>query len=352
MQLGDLPRRCLADEELNQRAQFNSPHLRCATSHNAPARAGSGKTFTITGGAERYQDRGIIPRALGRIFQAFKDRSNMQYSAYISYLELYNEAGYDLLDPSHETKTLEELPRVVLMEDEEGSVHLKNLSMHPASNEEEALNLLFLGDTNRAIAETPMNMASSRSHCIFTVSIEARQEGSSTVRRSKLHLVDLAGSERVHKTNATGQLFREASHINKSLHFLEMAIVALHEARKGKRTHIPYRNSMLTSVLRDSLGGNCKTTMIATINPEPEHTNESISTCHFAQRVALVRNAAIVNEETDPVLLVRQLRTKLQGMEQEMRYLKGEAVRAGYAHPFVVWIRGRLLFWAWGLKYG
>ena len=154
---------------------------------------GSGKTFTITGGAERYQDRGIIPRALSAIFSAFKDATDAQYQAYISYLEIYNEQGYDLLDPSHETKSLEELPRVQLMEDEDGNVHLKNLTMHLAGSEEEALNLLFLGDTNRAIAETPMNMASSRSHCVFTVSIESRKEGSSTIRRSKLHLVDLAG---------------------------------------------------------------------------------------------------------------------------------------------------------------
>ena len=132
------------------------------------------------------------------------------------------------------------------MEDEDGNVHLRNLSMHVAASEEEALNLLFLGDTNRAIAETPMNLASSRSHCIFTISLEARQEGSSTIKRSKLHLVDLAGSERTHKTNASGQLFREASHINKSLHFLEMVIVALYEQKKSGRSHIPYRNSMMT----------------------------------------------------------------------------------------------------------
>jgi kinesin family protein 6/9 len=105
------------------------------------------------------------------------------------------------------------------------------------------------GDTNRAISETPMNMASSRSHCVFTVSIESRLVGSDTVRRSKLHLVDLAGSERVHKTHATGQLLREASHINKSLHFLELVIKTLAE-KKGD-AYIPYRNSMMTSVLRD-----------------------------------------------------------------------------------------------------
>jgi kinesin family protein 6/9 len=290
----------------------------------AYGQTGSGKTFTITGGPERYQDRGLIPRSLQRIFVAMKERTDVQYTAYVSYLEIYNESGYDLLDPSQESKALEELPRVSLMEDEDGNVHLRGLSMHMASSEEEALNLLFLGDTNRAIAETPMNMASSRSHCVFSISLEAREEGSSVVRRSKLHLVDLAGSERVHKTNAVGQLFKEATFINKSLHYLELVIVALHEQRKGQRTHIPYRNSIMTSVLRDSLGGNCKTTMIATINPELEHTNESISTCRFAQRVARVQNAAMVNEVQDPAVLISQLKTKMSALEQEVSYLRAQ----------------------------
>jgi len=142
------------------------------------------------------------------------------------------------------------------MEDEEGVVHLRGLSQNLANSEEDALNMLFLGDTNRAIAETPLNLASSRSHCIFTVSLEAMEEGSSIVRRSKLHLVDLAGSERTGKTQSTGMLFREATHINMSLHYLELVIVALQEAARrqqqsgGGRTHIPYRNSVMTSVLR------------------------------------------------------------------------------------------------------
>jgi len=288
----------------------------------AYGQTGSGKTFTITGGAERYQDRGLIPRSIQRVFSQVKERTGEKFLAYISYLEIYNEQGYDLLDPSNESRSLEELPRVSLMEDEDGNVHLKGLSMHLVQSEEEALNLLFLGDTNRAIAETPMNMASSRSHCIFTISLESREEGSSSVRRSKFHLVDLAGSERVHKTNASGQLFKEATYINKSLHYLELVIVALHEMRRGQRTHIPYRNSIMTSVLRDSLGGNCKTTMIATINPEMEHTNESISTCRFAQRVARVQNSAIVNEETDPKILIQQLKNKMSALEQEVAYYK------------------------------
>lgn len=127
----------------------------------AYGQTGSGKTFTITGGPERYVDRGIIPRALSMMFDQVKDRSDAQFQIHISYLEIYNNQGYDLLDPSHETKRLEDLPRVTMREDEDGNVHLRGLSTHLASTEEDALNLLFLGDTNRAIAETPMNMASS-----------------------------------------------------------------------------------------------------------------------------------------------------------------------------------------------
>lgn len=126
----------------------------------AYGQTGSGKTFTITGGPERYVDRGIIPRSISMIFGEFRNRTDVQLKAYVSYLELYNEAGYDLLDPSHETKALEDLPKVSMFEDENGSFHFKNLSMHPADSEEDALNLLFTGDTNRAIAETPMNMVS------------------------------------------------------------------------------------------------------------------------------------------------------------------------------------------------
>ena len=129
----------------------------------AYGQTGSGKTFTITGGSERYEDRGIIPRALSMIFQAFRDRSDCSRSAHVSYMEIYNEQGFDLLNESSGAKNLQDLPRVRMMEDEHGNFHLRNLSMHRATSEEEALNLLFLGDTNRAISETAMNQASSRS---------------------------------------------------------------------------------------------------------------------------------------------------------------------------------------------
>ncbi|KAF7254330.1 Kinesin-like protein KIF6 [Varanus komodoensis] len=287
----------------------------------AYGQTGSGKTFTITGGAERYSDRGIIPRTLSYIFQQLQKDSSKVYTTHISYLEIYNECGYDLLDPRHEASRLEDLPKVTIMEDTEQNIHLKHLSLQQANNEEEALNLLFLGDTNRMIAETPMNQASTRSHCIFTIHISSKEPGSATIRRSKLHLVDLAGSERVGKTGVGGQLLTEAKYINLSLHYLEQVIIALPEKN---RSHIPYRNSMMTSVLRDSLGGNCMTTMIATLSLEKRNIDESISTCRFAQRVGLIKNEAILNEEIDPRLMIVQLKKEIQELKNELAMVTGE----------------------------
>ncbi|XP_018610608.2 kinesin-like protein KIF6 isoform X1 [Scleropages formosus] len=287
----------------------------------AYGQTGSGKTFTITGGAERYSDRGIIPRTLSYLYQHFNQDSGKIYTTQISYLEIYNEVGYDLLDPRHEAPRLEDLPKVSIMEDNDQNIHLRNLSLQQSASEEEALNLLFLGDTNRIIAETPMNQASTRSHCIFTIHVCSREPGSATLRRSKLHLVDLAGSERVAKSGMEGQLLTEAKYINLSLHYLEQVIIALSEKN---RSHIPYRNSMMTSVLRDSLGGNCMTTMIATLSVEKRNVDESIATCRFAQRVALIKNEAQLNEELDPALMINRLKKEVQSLRDELAILIGE----------------------------
>ncbi|XP_053769985.1 kinesin-like protein KIF6 isoform X2 [Desmodus rotundus] len=287
----------------------------------AYGQTGSGKTFTITGGAERYRDRGVIPRTLSYIFEQLQKDSSKIYTTHISYLEIYNECGYDLLDPRHEASSLEDLPKVSILEDSDQNIHLKNLSLHQATTEEEALNLLFLGDTNRMIAETPMNQASTRSHCIFTIHLSSKEPGSATVRQAKLHLVDLAGSERVAKTGVGGQLLTEAKYINLSLHYLEQVIIALSEKH---RSHIPYRNSMMTSILRDSLGGNCMTTMIATLSLERRNIDESISTCRFAQRVALIKNEAVLNEEIDPRLMIIRLQKEIQELKDELAIATGE----------------------------
>ena len=131
-----------------------------------------------------------------------------------------------------------------------------------------------------------MNNASSRSHCVFTIQIEKRDLKTNSIRSSKIHLVDLAGSERTHKTDPDSQIKNEAKYINRSLSYLEQVIVALGEQAKKNvnRSHVPYRNSMLTSILRDSLGGNCKTVMIATLSTEKASEDETLSTARFAQR--------------------------------------------------------------------
>uniref|UniRef100_A0A8C0ICU5 Kinesin-like protein n=1 Tax=Bubo bubo TaxID=30461 RepID=A0A8C0ICU5_BUBBB len=315
------------DQEAKQDVVFDSvakPVAECVLAgYNgtifAYGQTGSGKTFTITGGAERYSDRGIIPRTLSYIFDQLQKDSSKVYTTHVSYLEIYNECGYDLLDSRHEASRLEDLPKVTIMEDPDQNIHLKNLSLQQATNEEEALNLLFLGDTNRMIAETPMNQASTRSHCIFTIHISSKEPGSATIRHSKLHLVDLAGSERVAKTGVGGHLLTEAKYINLSLHYLEQVIIALAEKN---RSHIPYRNSMMTSVLRDSLGGNCMTTMIATLSIDKRNIDESISTCRFAQRVALIKNEAVLNEEIDPRLV--RLKKEIQELKDELALVTGK----------------------------
>eukprot|EP00928_Gymnodinium_smaydae_P044989 TRINITY_DN3002_c0_g1_i2.p1 TRINITY_DN3002_c0_g1~~TRINITY_DN3002_c0_g1_i2.p1 ORF type:complete len:843 (+),score=248.49 TRINITY_DN3002_c0_g1_i2:111-2639(+) len=289
----------------------------------AYGQTGSGKTFTITGAADRYEDRGLIPRTISYMFRAFQ-RGDAKYQLYISYLEIYNDAGYDLLSTEDSARKLEDLPKVVLREGEDGNIHLRNLSVNVAQKEEDALNLLFLGDTNRVVAETPMNDASTRSHCMFILRVNSTRHDSDTVRSAKLHLVDLAGSERISKTGVEGNLQREARYINLSLHHLEQVIVALQERSQGHRTHVPYRNSTMTAVLRDSLGGNCKTVMVGAIAVEESAIDETISTCRFAQRVSSIKNNASINEEVDPQLLIKRLKKEVAELKDELKLLSND----------------------------
>ena len=170
---------------------------------------------------------------------------------------------------------------------------------------------------NRTVTEHHLNKASSRSHCVFTMYIQSRSrvESQDKVTYSKLHLVDLAGSERTKKTGSEGLTLKEATFINKSLSFLEQVVLALCER---KRDHIPYRQAKLTNILRDSIGGNCKTLMVANVWAEPTHIEETISTLKFATRMMRVSNEAIVNVTLDPTLQIKRYEKEIRDLKQEL----------------------------------
>lgn len=210
---------------------------------------------------------------------------------------------------------------------EEGLV-LKNLSTKRAETEEDLLQTLFLGDTNRVVCETPLNDKSTRSHCIFTVYLESQKMNSEVKNFSKINLVDLSGSEKLGKTQSQGRLMHEACNINLSLHFLEQVIVALQEVSQGKADRfVPYRNSLMTLVLKDSLGGNCQTRMISTISLDYGNLPESISTCNFAQRVALIKNKVTKNLVVDPNVLIAKLKSENEQLKKEIEGFHGLKAR-------------------------
>eukprot|EP01022_Parablepharisma_sp_SALTPOND_P000976 TRINITY_DN105369_c0_g1_i1.p1 TRINITY_DN105369_c0_g1~~TRINITY_DN105369_c0_g1_i1.p1 ORF type:complete len:518 (-),score=45.91 TRINITY_DN105369_c0_g1_i1:930-2483(-) len=283
----------------------------------AYGQTGSGKTFTMSG-SESWKQRGIVPRTFEFIFDELERRKHLQYNVYASYLEIYNENGYDLLDHKHAESSFDDWNKIALFEDDLGNVHLKNLSIHKVASEDDAIDLLMMGNFIRQVSSTPMNMASSRSHCIFTLAFESRDLNSGLVKTSKLHLVDLAGSERVFKKNSQGAIIEEAKHINLSLSYLEQVIIALHEKAQGNRVHIPYRNSMMTTILRDSLGGNCRTVMIANISAEMDNIDESVSTARFAQRCSMLVNEVHMNQHMDLNLIIKKLEEENTALKREL----------------------------------
>lgn len=196
---------------------------------------GSGKTHALTGG-DSFAERGVIPRAIAMIFGAIERRRAREErdgvapsvtKVYMSYLEIYNESVYDLLDREHRDRPLSEWPKIGYLEDAWGDLHLLNLNTFEVTSEAEALKVLFLGNFHRVVSETPMNMASSRSHCILSTTIDVRSADGAEVCVSKLHMVDLAGSERVYKRNAHATTRREGCCINLSLHYLEQVCWAV-----------------------------------------------------------------------------------------------------------------------------
>eukprot|EP00899_Mesostigma_viride_P022312 jgi/Mesvir1/3265/Mv16400-RA.1 len=305
----------------------------------AYGQTGAGKTYTMSGGKEAYAQRGVIPRALSYLFQWMRARPQVSVSVRVSYVELYNEMFLDLLSGTSAAATPASggegapagNPDIVILEDVNHGITVRGLSMPMAATEQEALGLLFEGETNRAIAEHQLNKASSRSHAVFTIHLEirSRAEGDERIMTSKLNLVDLAGSERLSKTGSHGQVAKEASYINKSLTFLEQVIVALGDR---SRDHIPYRSSRLTHMLKDSLGGNCKTVMVANIWGEAAHIDETISTLRFATRMMRVSNEVTLNVKQDPDQLIRKYEREIRDLKQELAMHDAFSNRTGVSY--------------------
>jgi kinesin family protein 3/17 len=212
-----------------------------------------------------------------------------QYLVRASYLEIYNEEVRDLLSKEPKNK-------LELKEHPEHGTYVKDLSSFPVRTVQEMEQVLNAGKKNRSVGATLMNQDSSRSHSIFTIIVESsavRADGQKGLRAGKLNLVDLAGSERQSKTGATGDRLTEATKINASLSALGNVISALVAAKAG---HVPYRDSKLTRLLQDSLGGNTKTVMVANLGPADYNFDETMSTLRYADRAKQIKNKPRINE--------------------------------------------------------
>ncbi|GMR42327.1 hypothetical protein PMAYCL1PPCAC_12522, partial [Pristionchus mayeri] len=260
----------------------------------AYGQTGTGKTHTMTGDLEKAESRGIIPNSFAHIFDHIANcGSERTFLVRVSYMEIYNEEVRDLLAKEGQGHNLE------IKERPDIGVYVKNLSSVTVSSASHMLKIMEFGNKNRKVGATLMNVESSRSHAIFTVTIESSKDGGH-VTQGKLQLVDLAGSERQSKTGTTGERLKEAAKINLSLSTLGNVISALVD---NKSTHVPYRNSKLTRLLQDSLGGNSKTVMIANVGPASYNYDESLSTLRYANRAKNIQNAARINEDPKDALL-------------------------------------------------
>eukprot|EP00755_Sulcionema_specki_P012424 Sspe_Gene.51373::Locus_28526_Transcript_1_1_Confidence_1.000_Length_3695::g.51373::m.51373/K10396/KIF5; kinesin family member 5 len=279
---------------------------------------GSGKTHTMMGpSAQKLQGycddahlKGIIPRVVEQIFVNVENADpNIEFSIKVSYVEIYMEKIRDLFDP---TKT-----NLQLHEDFKGGkgVYVADATEHYVADAEEIFQLMRQGAANRAVASTRMNDDSSRSHSIFSIAITQKHSVKLDQRTGKLFLVDLAGSEKVGKTKAEGQQLEEAKLINKSLSCLGQVINALTDK---KSTHIPYRDSKLTRLLQDSLGGNARTSLIICCSVSEYNQQETLSTLRFGQRAKSITNKARVNRE----LTVGEYKILLAKLEKEIQQLR------------------------------
>ncbi|KAI0328591.1 kinesin heavy chain [Cubamyces sp. BRFM 1775] len=260
----------------------------------AYGQTGSGKTFTMMGADIDSPDlKGLIPRITEQIFQSIVESdAHLEYLVKVSYMEIYLERIRDLLAPQNDN--------LQVHEEKSKGVYVKNLSDYYVSSAREVYEIMRQGGAARVVSSTNMNAESSRSHSIFLITINQRNTETGAQKTGNLYLVDLAGSEKVGKTGASGQTLEEAKKINKSLSALGMVINALTD---GKAKHVPYRDSKLTRILQESLGGNSRTTLIINCSPSSYNEAETLSTLRFGIRAKSIKNTARVNAELSPLEL-------------------------------------------------
>ncbi|OAF67122.1 hypothetical protein A3Q56_05148 [Intoshia linei] len=277
----------------------------------AYGQTGTGKTYTMQGKQNDPDLMGIIPHSFYQIFEHIQKSENQQYLIRASYLEIYLEEIRDLLSKDQSS-------RLILKEKPDTGVYVKNLSSFVTKSVKEIDHVMKVGDKNRSFGATNMNEHSSRSHAIFIITIECSEmnpdDGEAHIRVGRLNLVDLAGSERQGKTHSEGDRLKEATKINLSLSALGNVISAL---VSQSTTHIPYRDSKLTRLLQDSLGGNSKTVMIANIGPASWNVEETLTTLRYANRAKNIKNKPKINENPKDALL-REFKDEIDRLKSQL----------------------------------
>ncbi|XP_027368410.1 kinesin-like protein KIN-4C [Abrus precatorius] len=299
----------------------------------AYGQTGSGKTYTMgTNYTGEENSGGIIPKVMETIFkrvQVMKESS--EFLIRVSFIEIFKEEVFDLLDPNSSRGDVASTAKpavptrvpIQIRETVNGGITLAGVTEAEVKTKEEMSSYLSRGSLSRATGSTNMNSQSSRSHAIFTITME--QKNGDDVLCAKLHLVDLAGSERAKRTGADGMRLKEGIHINKGLLALGNVISALGDERKRKEGgHVPYRDSKLTRLLQDSLGGNSKTVMIACVSPADTNAEETLNTLKYANRARNIQNKAIINR--DPVgAQLQRMRSQIEQLQSELLFYKGDA---------------------------
>ncbi len=266
---------------------------------------------------------GIVPRAVDYLEGLLTDNAQL----YVSFLEIYNEEIIDLLNPSMQQESKARKGILAIREDAKGEIFVTGIKEEQVNNASDVLRCLQNGSLCRTTKSTQMNSVSSRSHAVFTITLRQRRvdevSGQEKHIVSKLHFVDLAGSERLKRTQAEGDRAKESISINSGLLALGNVISALGDESK-KTTHVPYRDSKLTRLLQDSLGGNSRTLMIACISPSSDNLHETLNTLKYAHRARNIKNQVRITEDTagDAAFEILQLKKQIASLKQQLNLIR------------------------------